>query len=704
MQLIYLYINKYCNFHQAEFNFSPDICLHFDKETGKLTASDTQFRLPARFWGENINALSVVVGNNGAGKTSLMQAVIELFLDAHGHVGKNAQGILIFREGDTLFGYCNQEWDIAPVKASEGFKSYGQPRWLDRNSVKRFLGKTKLIYLTNALTMRDCQRSQWYASNRFAPLYDCSMGNLIVSDASKDANQAVRSGSLELESYLLSEQYKQIKFVFDRKQHRLCAELKNKGYPMPVPERLYIDLILENGLSSALDVDDYQIGDHEDFSSWEFDKKIFPDLYPPRNRREALREDPIWGDPYILLRKQLSRCAILCMVRSAASRMSDQGRWILSKFLEAWEPSTTNYTELMEKLWDEIDNIYHEAMGWWTQVEFERRKLKESCQEFIRFIETEKLEDHFKIESELWGAFRLDVDHKTITVSIDTTDTGWFMEFLEKYRRICDPHYFLDFRWGLSSGENSLLNLFASLYYVYGAYNGDPKNETYSISNLGQGNELVTCNSVILLIDEADLTYHPDWQRAFIDLLTAFLPRVYPPRFCRDIQVILSTHSPILLSDVPQQSVIYLNLDPGSGRTVVDQSVHGGTFGQNIHLLFKDSFFLTHGTIGCFAKRKIDLLFNTLKRIEDVLDSGKEGYAEEFGYQLEHEWRPYAELIAEPIIRRKALMWIEELEQKLSRRGADDRVRQLSDQELEREFSRLKRELDRRKYDTNSDL
>ena len=74
--------------------------------------------------------------------------------------------------------------------------------------------------------------------------------------------------------------------------------------------------------------------------------------------------------------------------------------------------------------------------------------------------------------------------------------------------------------------------------------------------------------------------------------------------------------------------------------------------------------------------------------------------------RLEYECRPYADLIAEPIIRRKVLMEINKLDQKLKlkQNGQDDRIRQLSDPELEQEFRRIKEELDRRNHDSNIDI
>ena len=78
MQLIYLYIDEYCNFQRAAFNFSQDFNIEFDIDENVLNISHKDSVLPKQFWGENINNLSVVIGNNGAGKTSLTMALTRM--------------------------------------------------------------------------------------------------------------------------------------------------------------------------------------------------------------------------------------------------------------------------------------------------------------------------------------------------------------------------------------------------------------------------------------------------------------------------------------------------------------------------------------------------------------------------------------------------------------------------------------------------
>lgn len=705
MELIYLYVDGYHNFRGAEFNFSQDVRLRFEKGTIIVTESDEHRRLPEKFWGENISNLSMIVGNNGAGKTGLMQYLIDIFLEAHERILADGRGILILGEGDTLYGYRNEKWGDGPADLYLQSGRYKHAKWLRENNIETILGKTKLIYLTNTLSERDNQRGQWYGSRRFKPFYDCSVGSMVVSDSKKDVNRDLQkefAGVSELETYFIYEQYKQIKFVFDKRQHRICTELKEQGYPVPVPERLYIELMMHNQMDAVLDdADRSRLG-------WELDRRIFPDLYEmqnEQNRSEETSGDLEHGEyGYQFLRRQLSRCAVWCAVRSAARLMNEEERLQLYDYLLHWNKRNGNYAGILEELWDAVERM--KESGYNKSEDWIALKGCRGCYfEFLEYIASENLEKHFKIETKLLGSFGPDSDRNSMMFSIATEDADWFMEFLQKYRYICNPDYFLDFHWGLSSGENSLLSMFSSLYYIYDADYTNEKNGDYQILNECPRNTYVKCDSVILMMDEAELTYHPEWQRAFIALLTAFLPRVYPPQCCQHIQIVISTHSPILLGDVPQQNVIYLKFDAKSRCTGPDTSEHSGTFGQNIHLLFKDSFFLNHGTLGLFAQGKINGLLKKIKDVEEEFEHAKErqeAYGEreeQWLERLEKECRPGAEVIAEPIIRRKIRMKIDELEKKISQAGQSGRLRQMSDAEIEREISRLRREQDRRRND-----
>ena len=207
-----------------------------------------------------------------------------------------------------------------------------------------------------------------------------------------------------------------------------------------------------------------------------------------------------------------------------------------------------------------------------------------------------------------------------------------FMEkLLFHYEGLSYAFPFLSFSFGTSSGENALLSLWADLYGIW----EDLKKGSGRTS--GQASD---CNTLLLLLDEADLSLHPRWQRMYIKWLTAFCRRYFLPMI--NIKLIITTHSPIILSDFPPNSVCYLRKDDNghiSSRT-------GGiqTFGNHIHTLCMDSFFLDEcGTMGAFAQEKLgaiaELLLtqrnghNEIRDIKTIISYVGEGLLRE---KLEH--------------------------------------------------------------------
>lgn len=71
---------------------------------------------------------------------------------------------------------------------------------------------------------------------------------------------------------------------------------------------------------------------------------------------------------------------------------------------------------------------------------------------------------------------------------------------------------------------------------------------------------------------------------------------------CRDIQIILTIHYPLMLGDFLTACVFYLKKDKDSFVTVESNSVLQ-PFGQNLCTLFKGGFYLQNGTIGALAKK-----------------------------------------------------------------------------------------------------
>ena len=138
---------------------------------------------------------------------------------------------------------------------------------------------------------------------------------------------------------------------------------------------------------------------------------------------------------------------------------------------------------------------------------------------------------------------------------------------------------------------------------------------------------------IIIFLDEPDNELHPEWQRTIIsELISTCMSN---PK----IHLILTSHSPFLLSDIPKQNIIFLDKDENGNCKVVDGlKEKKQTFGANIHTLLSDSFFMEDGLMGEFAKGKIDKAIKLLN--QDNLDEKDLKYCEQI-----------ISIIGEPIVK-----------------------------------------------------
>jgi len=146
----------------------------------------------------------------------------------------------------------------------------------------------------------------------------------------------------------------------------------------------------------------------------------------------------------------------------------------------------------------------------------------------------------------------------------------------------------------LSSGEQQMVHSIQSIVYhlinvnsVFDQPQGsdEPAKETYS--------------SINLILDEIELYFHPDYQRMFISELLKSIERTDIGNI-KGINILFSTHSPFILSDIPNSNILFLKKEEDA---YADTSLK--TFGANLYDLLADGFFLRNGVIGAFAHEKI---------------------------------------------------------------------------------------------------
>ncbi|TDP02194.1 AAA family ATPase [Flavobacterium sp. 245] len=158
--------------------------------------------------------------------------------------------------------------------------------------------------------------------------------------------------------------------------------------------------------------------------------------------------------------------------------------------------------------------------------------------------------------------------------------------YINEFIHLFEKSTFLDINWlGISSGQKAYLNLFSSIY--------DELKYTRQ-------------ENLLLCIDEGDLYLHPKWQIEFFDKLLKVLPTIYLGR----IQLVLTSHSPFLLSDLPKQNITILDRE-FNNSTIDGIRLKTNTFGGNLYDLYSEPFFLGNKRTSDFAYDKIKILIES---------------------------------------------------------------------------------------------
>ena len=190
----------------------------------------------------------------------------------------------------------------------------------------------------------------------------------------------------------------------------------------------------------------------------------------------------------------------------------------------------------------------------------------------------------------------------------------------------------------MSAGERQYLYTFST--YIYHVLN------LLSI----QESHRVRYRNINLILDEVEICFHPEFQRRFVYELLGYIKRLYMNRNA-SFNILIATHSPFILSDIPQSNILYLE----DGKMVMPKDIKN-PLAANICDILYQSFFLKQGFVGEFARKKI-------KRIIERLLPG--GY---FLDDSEAEYHLLMELIGDPFLK----MQLQQLyEDRRKRNGKD---------------------------------
>lgn len=208
-----------------------------------------------------------------------------------------------------------------------------------------------------------------------------------------------------------------------------------------------------------------------------------------------------------------------------------------------------------------------------------------------------KMDDKYFTDTEFTiPVMDIDVNGKTVMRDV--------FERMEQYRPDqigVFTECLLPYHWSyVSSGEYQ----YAKIWGVLEEYGVRVKMMTQ-----GQKYSEAIQPNLILLLDEPENYMHPEMCRTFIRNLNVLLSKRNPNT---ELQVLISTHSPFMLSDVMASQVIKMDYDE-NGKCVISESKKP-YYAANIYSIMADGFFLEY-TIGEQARIFLEDKFKLLQRL-----------------------------------------------------------------------------------------
>ena len=661
MELVYCWIKDFENLKDIELNISGEYDIEYKKEEKKLEIRKN-LNYMENFWGNNIKNITAIIGKNGSGKSSILNFIIFLMSKVESY--KYYEIIFIVKEqkkltivaNDNLINNKNMiNCDLEILKDvilynTKKYKNEMEGKTETKiNSKEIFnrksiLNKMHCIYFSNIF---DVNNSEYYFRTEF---YNNLSKNSLFFEARRNYFDEV-----DINDYGFFRQYmilQQLNFISKNKVE--LKKINNTKFKIPNEIIITTDYDLERGDEDS--IQSYS-GSKEKLIRYEnkdlisnFEEIIYDKLDYLidicKNKREYDLNICILYKSFmirIIDSYWNSICSIVhCSDKFVQERLKQELNLIDSTKFEN-DCKIVDYLKVIEETLIKLIKTLKRptsSIGSVKMPDFpiggeqEIKKIQDESELYFKLIK--KLEEF--IFGENYGDFGIIISEGiylerkdncdsretelrgTLGIVLTDKSLNFLAEFLDLYKKLSNPNFFV-FEWrNMSSGERALLDLYSVLYSIVNEIKND---------------------NILLLIDEGELYLHPEWQRQYIKTLIDYLSVIYKDK---NIQIIFASNSPFLISDIPRNNVIVL--DKIDDKIVVSNTkIKKQTFGANISTLLNDSFFM-ESSIGEFAKYKINDVIQKIKNLENHLDD------EEYKQYI----KKFIDLIDEPIIKRKLSM------------------------------------------------
>lgn len=599
MSIIYYYIKEYKHLNQQQFNFNTtDLTCDFKDDILTLTKS-SYINLH-----DNKIKINAIVGENGSGKSTLIES-FPFFNDAY---EDKLKYIFVFMNKSKKIKVVSNFISNSDITSSSSLK-------FETSTISEYIKDNSILFLSEVINHfsilnkninNQCldSRLENYSKKFFHPENEKNL----IEDRLLEDKETFTIFTDKYKSHLLSQQHTSHIFTLLNTNHKFL-----KDY-IEIPRNIIVefndktqyfgdDSSIKDNILSEKDLAD------EDISESEFSEE----------------ED-----------KELSKIEL----DEVLEEVTSQNKNYFSQYdLEETDLSKFHMLESIYNYLNE-NRIKKEIRGKYKDKNFDNEKVK--FQELIKidkdlnankdFLKKLDFTEDFIIKNRYIKKkndfnFRIELSNLKKTIFKDYLDSQ------ENY--ICESFVF-SWEYELSQGEMILLNIIS---HIYEHTQKDSKKH------------------ILIILDESDIFLHPKWQKSLIFIIINFIQKNLS-KF--NFQIILTTHSPFILSDLNDTQIIYLE------EGIVNTKIKLDTFASNIHDLLSESFFMGDNLIGDFSKETLKNILKFYNETNNKIDEDNlnESQVKSLKKKLSI-YRQYTDEIGEKYIKSIFLDKLEQLTEKL---------------------------------------
>ncbi len=567
MKLAAIWVEEYVKIINQGFNFGGQYCYSFkfnEKDRTLEIRSQETSEFYDLYQGSNILNMSAIIGINGSGKSSILNLLN--LIAAEKPLSKNV--VIVMEDEDVIvitvyvstFPLYGKKNTINPIPIGDAFSS-GIDFTIKKN--KNPFKETDLVFYSNLNSNRNVNY--------------IGLGNLLN-----------RSVDYQLRHSLSPEKVARYLQEYNDKKNNTSLLYLEESFNL---KSLYQNDRLErmiNFLSDSHQNHFSIIGDihfPDKLSVW-FNENIY-----------SLTKQKVESQPEILKKLDLIFNHCIEILKTQADSKTKFKKTIIFKyfFFALNNDLFKNYTDVLlfaiedftmsirqdESIFSKISQFISEiAINYGVAELIKIDILLKKIEQLLENIEVSEPNDFFST-----GYFDLSIN-------------GYLWFFLKEILSITDFKGETLINYSIipmSSGEEAIL---------------------YQFSEFHEALKHSRKKNIIISIDEGELYLHPEWQRKYINTLYQFFEYNGKKNDLK-FQLIVTSHSPFIVCDIPKHNLIFLQKDLLGLCRVSESKNHLPTLGGNIFELFSDGFYV-NDFISEFAFEKINQAIKFLNGEESI--------------------------------------------------------------------------------------